>query len=160
MINECNVVYDDDFLPKIKIINKYKKNIDDYQMLLPKLKFLNEEIGLKDLAYEKVYALSCDVYGGLKAFSCVSSGDYKEAEISNRNIAMFLVLTGAESAVLIHNHPSDSFGASDDDVEITHDFIDLCNVLNIRYYGSYIVCKSGYVNINNNQKMDWLGMYK
>lgn len=155
MIKECNIIYDSNNLPKINVLRTYRTSPSEGDSMLPKLKYINEKIKLSDLAYEQIYVISHNMNGDIKAFMCIGSGDYDHCDIFYRNIGMFLLLSGAEGATLIHNHPEDVREQSEDDIEITNEFNDLCDMFNIKSNGSYIFTHSGVTEIPYESFYDW-----
>lgn len=155
MISECNIIYDANNLPKINVLRRYKEPFINGESILPRLKHLNKKIKISDLAYEQVYVVSHNINGDIKAFMCVGSGDYDHCDIFYRNIGMFLLLSGAEKATIIHNHPEDVGVQSEDDIDVTNKFNAICNMFNIIPNGSYIFCHSGIVEIPYEIFYDW-----
>ena len=147
MINEYNVLYDANDVPKINILRSYKDVPKDDSSVLSQLKYLDSKTNLKDLAYEQVYVMSHNINQKLKGFMCVGSGDYDHCDIFFRNIGMFLLLSGAEMASIVHNHPEDVREQSDDDKDLTEKFNSVCDMFNIKSCGSFIVCRSGITQI-------------
>ena len=155
MINECVVVYDSNDLPKINVLRSYRDLPNDNNSILSQLKYLDKKTKLKDLAYEQIYIISHNINGSIKAFMCVGSGDYDHCDIFFRNIGMFLLLSGAEKATIIHNHPENVTDQSSDDVDFTDKFIEICNMFNIKFNGSFIVSHSGITQIPSEIFYDW-----
>lgn len=155
MINECVVVYDSNDLPKINVLRSYRDLPNDNNSILSQLKYLDKKTKLKDLAYEQIYIISHNINGSIKAFMCVGSGDYDHCDIFFRNIGMFLLLSGAEKACIVHNHPEDVREQSDDDIDLTDKFDSICKIFNIKSNGSYIFTRSGITQIPHEFFYDW-----
>lgn len=155
MINECVVIYDSNDLPKINVLRSYRDLPKDNNSILSQLKYLDKKTKLKDLAYEQIYIISHNINGSIKAFMCVGSGDYDHCDIFFRNIGMFLLLSGAEKATIIHNHPENVIDQSSDDVDFTDKFMEICNMFNIKFNGSFIVSHSGITQIPLETFYDW-----
>lgn len=155
MISECSIVYNDHDLPKINVLRTYKDLPSDDSSVLSQLKYLDKKTKLKDLAYEQTYVLSYNINGKLKAFMCVGSGDYDHCDVSLRNIGMFLTLSGAEKASIVHNHPEDVNEQSDDDIDLTNKFSNICQLFNVQFNGSYILTRSGITQIPYESFYDW-----
>ena len=155
MINECNVLYDTNDIPKINFLRSYKDCPVDNSSVLSQLKYIDKKKNLKDLAYEQIYVMSHNMDGSLKAFMCVGSGDYDHCDISFRNVGMFLLLSGAEKATLLHNHPENVKEQSEDDKRLTERFENICNMFSIGSRGSFILSRSGITQIPIEYFYDW-----
>lgn len=155
MINECGIIYDKNDLPKINVLRSYNDKPKDNTSVLSQLKYLDRKTMLKDLAYEQVYVISHNINGNIKAFMCVGSGDYDHCDVFFRNIGMFLLLSGAEKATIVHNHPENVTDQSDDDVDFTDKFIEICSMFNIEFNGSFIASRSGLTQILSEIFYDW-----
>lgn len=155
MINECVVIYDNQDVPKMEVLRRYKDSPQDDTSILSQLKYLDTKKKLKDLAYEQLYVMSFNINGKLKAFMCVGSGDYDHCDVFFRNIGMFLLLSGAEKACIVHNHPEDVREQSDDDIDLTDKFDSICKIFNIKSNGSYIFTRSGITQIPHEFFYDW-----
>jgi len=155
MINEYNVLYDVNDIPKINVLRSYKDAPKDNTSILSQLKYLESKTNLKDLAYEQVYILSHNINQRIKGFMCVGSGDYDHCDIFFRNIGMFLLLSGAEMATIVHNHPEDVREQSTDDEDLTQKFSTVCDMFNIKNCGSYIISRSGITQIPLGVFYDW-----
>lgn len=155
MINECNILYNENDFPVLNVLRSYKDIPQNDTSTLSQLKYLDSKTQIKDLAYEQIYVLSHNINGNLKGFMCVGSGDYDHCDVFFRNIGMFILLSGAEKATLIHNHPENVREQTEEDVEFTNKFCSICNMFNIVYNGSYILCHDGCVQIPIEAFYDW-----
>lgn len=155
MIKECNILYDKNDFPILNTMRSYKDAPKDEDSIISQIKYLDAKTQLKDLAYEQLYVLSHNINGSLKAFMCVGIGDYDHCDVFFRNIGMFLLLSGAEKATLVHNHPENVREQSESDVDFTETFENICNMFNIQCGGSYIVCRDGITIIPNEIFFDW-----
>lgn len=151
----CNIIYDDNFKPELNVIKKKKINIDNYDTIKPKLKLLKDMVALDKLAYEQSYIISCDICSCPKAIMCISSGDFNKSNVYWRNIGMFLLLSGAEQAIIVHNHPANTRGASKDDKGVAIKFMFVCNMFDIIPLGSYVITRNGYTNVADDVLKRW-----
>ena len=78
-----------------------------------------ETVGLKDAAEEYVYAFAFDVKMHLIALFEVSHGTVNASLVSPREIMMRLLMVGASTFAIAHNHPSGDTEPSAEDRILT-----------------------------------------
>ena len=108
---------------------------------------LNEVFRADRQAEEHVWLIAmnirCDVLGIFE----VAHGGADYAHISNREIFIRLLLIGATSFILAHNHPSKSDTASACDIAMTERVERAAQLMNLHFLDHLIVFKGGFVSL-------------
>lgn len=130
------------FLKKINQYNNYTNN-DEKEIV----DFLNENFYMDMLNEEYVYII---VYNtqlipiGVFEFA---HGSDSEAHFSLKTLGTLLLLTGASSFIVAHNHPSGSLVISDDDQDLTNKILQMVDYLDIELTQHFIISKEGFNTI-------------
>ena len=93
---------------------------------------------------EAFYVLSLDTQYGLIKTDLVYRGTINEVHIYPRTIVELVLANNAASVVLSHNHPSGNLVASEADINMTKQLVDLFTGLSIRVLDHVIVSGSRY----------------
>lgn len=107
-------------------------------------RMLNEVFRMNKLSTEMSYVVALDHAKKLKGVCQIGHGDASQVLTSMQNIFTFLLLTGANSFVLAHNHVSEMPIASYDDNIITSKASNLADIFDIEFIGHMIVHPGGY----------------
>lgn len=103
---------------------------------------------------EHSYVVALDSNGFIKAIGLLGVGNITTVICSTRNVAIYLSLMGANSFVMIHNHPSFNLEASADDI-VTKVFLDdFKNVLKMEQKHNLIITPYGFHDIVTNETED------
>ena len=94
-------------------------------------------------AEEHVYLLSLDTRKHILALFDVSHGQVHQCAVNAREIFIRALVSGASSIILVHNHPSGSISASDEDKAFTQRMKDAGDLLGIQLDDSIIISSSG-----------------
>jgi DNA repair protein RadC len=98
-------------------------------------------------AYLVGFNLSMDIIG----IFLISVGSSRKCFFYKKSIATFLVLSGAERFILLHNHPDGTLDVSDDDFASSFYIKSLADILEIEFIDSVIVSRNGWRCINRNE---------
>lgn len=148
MIKLYNIINEP--LPKLNVLcefdidNEPEPNLNDNDM---SIHILRNELNLDKLNAEHLVCVSMDEANAILGFLIVSIGSQSECYIHKRTIAEFVLLTGAEKFIMVHNHPNGVLEASDGDKAGIPYLKEIASLLEIEFDGGYIITNDGYVNI-------------
>lgn len=148
MVPYYEVVRNNHNLPKLlklKEIDFYRDNGGVYEAA----QLLKAEFHLGELNSEYVYLATFDDSWKMSIF-LIGVGTTDECYIYKKKIALDLLLSGADSFCLFHNHPSQRIIASESDLITNNEMKELAALLELDYLGNYIMIKQGYVNVEDN----------
>lgn len=154
MIKRFEIIQDKDSIVQLKCVEIIDISTGDNLRIDDILYIIKECFFLDILNNEHVYVVSTNYCGKIIGTLLVSIGDYKECNVYNRSIAIFLLLSGAKKFALIHNHPDNQVYSSADDVASSMVIDNLGKLLGIDFMGSYIVGKDGWCKVfDENEKI-------
>ena len=149
MINIYDIIQDNDYRPILKCINSIdvdsEKQFDDERTVI----FLKKYLHLNELISEHVYVVCYNLNHSIAGIYCLGIGNYNSCDVYNRNLAIFLLLSGSIYFRLFHNHPNNLLQASDSDIASAQQLEILGNLLEIKFKGSYILTKNTWKNIED-----------
>ena len=97
---------------------------------------------------EKAYIVACEDYddGTSAGYAAMllSIGDDTECYMPYKQAAAFLCLTGADSFILVHNHPDGNPHYSDGDKEVGEEYIQFAEMMKCRLLDNVIISSGGY----------------
>ena len=108
-------------------------------------KMLNEIFKMDSLITELSYVIALDHANNPKGVCRIGQGDASETPTSMQNIFTFLLLTGANAFVLVHNHISEMPEASESDRMITSKTNIFANMFDMEFIGHMIINPNGYI---------------
>ena len=139
-ICEYNTRLNEDRLPILAESRKYeidgRKRYERPYMLA---ELAANTVGLKDAAEEYIYAFAFDVKMHLIALFEVGHGTVNQSLASPREIMMRLLMVGATTFALAHNHPSGDTSPSAQDVQLTDRLKQVGVLLNVPLMDHVIV---------------------
>lgn len=147
MICQYSIIQDNEYLPKLKIEKEFTNNNFDINSVPEVIDYFYNVVDCGKYFNEYAWVVSCDISNRVKGFSCVSIGDYNKSYFYSRTVMTFLLLTGAEKAIFIHNHPNKEPHRSDADVEVMQKHLELCNMFGLVFGGDYIVSNGTYTDV-------------
>ena len=95
------------------------------------VKMLNDLFYMDRLAEERIYVLAMDKRSHPVGVFLVSKGTVSASVLTPREVFIRLLLCGATSFVIIHNHPSGDPTPSNDDRFITKRFVEVSKMVGI-----------------------------
>lgn len=156
MIHVYNVIKDPN--PQLNIVSTIDEDpcgvydgrdpYDDYEVVLMILK---EHLKMDKLSAEHLVCVGME-YGDIKGILISAIGNHKEVPIYHRNLVDFLVLTGSESFIIVHNHPNGILEASEGDKQTVRVFKELAETLGVEFGGDYIITTEGFLNIETGNR--------
>ena len=130
--------------------------------------FLKEEYDVEHLTEEHSFVFAIKGSKMLGVYP-MSKGTDGNCDMSPRMIFKFLLLVGANSFIIAHNHPNGNSYMSQDDYEITCDIIKAAKFMDIEFVDHVIIGKDDYSlikedviemqNMNCTNVMDYYEIY-
>lgn len=148
-IPKLNVVQEFDILDDEPICKEYGDNEVGIYLI-------REALHLDRLNAEHLICEAIDDGGHILGLLIVSIGSQSECYIHKRTIAEFVLLTGAESFIIVHNHPNNVLEASEADKATVKDLKELASLLEVEFGGDYVITKDGFVNIETGVVRDMI----
>ena len=159
-IVEYKIIRDDLRHPKLEVRHEYKWNGKDFKSYNNIVQMMKDCFDMHRLNEEYVYVLSFDFDLNLLGVFELSHGTTKMSLIENKELYTFLLLSGAEEFIVLHNHPSGVLEISDEDKNITSNVNAFSAIMNIKMLESIIISKKGYKLIMDEQLKGFREMYK
>ncbi len=110
-------------------LNSYKKIVD----------FFNHTFYMNLADEEYVYILSLDTQMQPIGIFQVSHGTATTSHCGRREIALFLILSGANNFILLHNHPSGVVKMSGDDMASINEIQEVATTLGVNYVQDLVI---------------------
>ena len=110
-------------------LNSYKKIVD----------FFNHTFYMNLTDEEYVYILSLDTQMQPIGIFQVSHGTASTSYCNKREVALFLVLSGANNFILLHNHPSGVVKMSEDDMASINEIQKVATTLGVNYVQDLVI---------------------
>ena len=107
-------------------------------------RMLNEVFRMNKLSTEMSYVIALDHAKNPKGICKIGQGDANATPTSMQNIFTFLLLSGAYSFILIHNHVSKMPNPSPEDKTITMRAGMFANMFDMEFIGHMIIHPEGY----------------
>ena len=152
-VNEYRIVHEENYgIPKLKLSHTYETRYNN-QPSCEELSYMLDEI--YDLSYcneEYMYVISMDTNFHIKGIYEAGHGDCGSVPVYSRELFIFLLLTGAESFVCVHNHPNGMLEASDGDKNWTATMKMVANILHMNFLDHVIVTEDGVISIIEESK--------
>ena len=143
-INEYVVVKNKHNHPELEKTNCYEWD-GDLAYMDEVHRMFNEVFRLNRLSTEMSYVVAFDHKKHPKGVCQIGHGDANQTSTSMQNIFTFLMLAGANSFVVAHNHVSNMPEASIEDKLVTTRITTLANMFDIEFVGHMIINPMGYV---------------
>lgn len=135
--------------PKLKTTHTYKSNLEKISNCYDIADLLDEIFDLSYCNEEYMYVVSMDTGGHIKGIFELGHGDYEKVPGFNRELYIFLLLSGAEAFYIAHNHPNGVLEPSKGDMECTNLMIMCANVLHIEFLDHLILTEDDCIGIKN-----------
>lgn len=145
MINIYDIGRNDDLLPQLVKVGSYnvERKITSENSTL--IDFIHNHMKVNQYDNEHLYLIAMDMYDRALGVFLLGIGDYQGCEVSKRNIAECLVLSGARHFLLVHNHPDGALALSDGDLQFTNDVQELAELFGIVFIGSFVITDNGII---------------
>lgn len=155
MIYEYMIYRNNDNIVSLKPTKELDLNQEDYYSCEDTLYILYDfyDIDISDI--EMSFVIAMDYKGHPIGIYRVSIGDYKSCNLYLRTIGIFILLTGARSFIVCHNHPNRTTDPSNEDVLNKMSISQLASLLDIEFEGSFIITREGYLEIDKKEFETW-----
>ena len=153
IVTEYKVIKRKYGIPQLKIKQNFETKYEgqpDYELLC---EMLDEMYDLSWLNDEYVYVISMDTGFHIKGVYELGHGNYNTVSAYNRELFIFLLLTGAEQFVIVHNHPNGELEASESDKLCVINMNMCAKILNLKFAESIIVTEEGFLCIKSELDM-------
>ena len=140
---------DENYMPHLKIIKeKHIIHNSGDDLIYNTVESLCLATDIRHFHREACYLSTYDYENCLIGLFPVCVADFTESRISSRVLATFLLLSGAFSFAVFHNHPVDCRTPSIGDKQTSRLYADIAGMLKIRYLGSYIITMNGWASVD------------
>ena len=119
------------------------------------INFFNESYFMNQLDEEYVYIISLNCQMKLLGVFQLSHGNWFQTDIKMRELGIFLLLTGAERFIIIHNHPNGSCQPSEGDFKITNKMNEFSDLIDIQLLQHYVIGKDDWDGIIYDEDEDY-----
>ena len=120
-------------LPQLYKVNKFSVTKEELESYGNIVNMLNKNLKVDKLSSENIYALSL-TYGMIpRGIIHVSSGKCDSCDVNIRDLAIGLLLTGAEQFICFHNHPGGNREISVSDLKLTEQYRTLGKIIGIEF---------------------------
>lgn len=106
---------------------------------------LNEVFRMNRLSTERAYVVAFDHVTNIKGICQIGQGDINSTPTPSQNVFTFLLLSGAYSFIVVHNHVSNIPEPSKEDKINTAQFQIISNFLDLKFLGHMIINPNGYI---------------
>lgn len=138
MLKEKEILHwDSDF-------STYKRMVD----------FLNKNFEMDHLEEEYVYIISFNCQFIPQGVFQLSHGTADNALIGMRELAIFLLLSGANKFIAAHNHPNGIKDISEDDFCVTNKMREMANAIGVKFLQHFTIGNDGYDTCIDNGEDD------
>lgn len=104
---------------------------------------------LRDLQHEEFYVGFLNNSKVLTGYKKISSGGSTATIVEPSEVIRYAILNGANSIILVHNHPSGYLKESQADVSLTKRICDAGRLLGIPIVDHIIIAGDGYISLRN-----------
>lgn len=141
-------------LPELYIIKRIRFELDRINSFNQVVSLFVNKLRLNYAANENVY-MFCYLNDGTPIGICeVSKGGIKSSFCSMNIIGRYILLTGCDKFILIHNHPDNNCKPSGNDLLVTNNVMEVANLLEVNMEEHLIICRKGWFCILNERGFD------
>ena len=101
---------------------------------------------------EMILSVMLTVKNDLIGVETVSIGSIVSTTITPRDVFKSAILANAVAIIVCHNHPSGDLTASNEDIELTNQFVKAGELLGIKVLDHLIVSSQGYISLRDYHK--------
>lgn len=150
-IREYKIIHDELKHPKLWEAHVYNWNGNNFSSYDNIVKMINHCFRMSKLNEEYVYVLSFNYHLDLLGVFELSHGTTKTSWMNTKELYCFLLLTGADQFIVVHNHPNGDLNISEDDYQVSSNINAFSTLLNFNMIESIIVSNKGYCLIKKDQ---------
>lgn len=152
MIKEYEIDYSEQ-IPKLKMIAEYDFNEDMTDIGMIALFFM-ECLKVDEEPMEHIYIIAYDSKDNLIGVHKIADGDFNSANLDNKKIITFLILSGGTQFLVEHNHPNGNSTPSQGDKFADGSLKTLSMMFNLHYLGGLVVAEGEYSVINGQENIE------
>lgn len=153
-VSEYRAIMDENRMPVLRETSSYCCDNEKMYNAPDKIvAFVNEVFQMDSLCEESMYMLAFDNKHHLLGVFEVSHGIVNASFARGREIFMRLLLVGAASFVLVHNHPSGDVTPSKEDITVVKTITDLSKLMEITFDDNIIVGRNRYYSFREEGRM-------
>ncbi len=115
--------------------------------------FLNEYADASELPNEKTWLFCFNHASRLIGFSEMTQGVGGAAMFDIKRTLQTALMTGAEGITIAHNHPSGGNEPSSEDIQVTNQFKQACDIIGITLMDHVIVSYKGYYSFRERGRL-------
>ncbi len=141
-----DAIINDDNLPELITVREF--DYDERGGRSHVLEILKNEIHLNKLATEHVFMVCFNPAWKMSIF-LISTGTTMHADVSMNKMATYLLLSGAKSFSIYHNHTTQILEPSENDIRLSEAVESIADLLELDFLGSYILTKEGCINTDD-----------
>lgn len=116
--------------------------------------FFNENFYMNKLNEEYMYVVSLNCQMKPLGVFQISHGNWFCTDLKMRELGIFLLLTGAECFILIHNHPTGNCQPSKGDFEITNKAQKFASLIDIDLLQHYVIGEDDWDGVIYDEEYD------
>ena len=116
--------------------------------------FFNQVFETEYLEEEYVYVMSFNCQMIPQGVFELSHGSADTSIIKMRELAIFLLLSGANKFIVVHNHPNGSKDVSVNDINITRKIQEMANFIEVDFLQHFTIGNDGYDTCIDNEEND------
>lgn len=139
--------------PMLKEKEKIQWN-SDFSTYDKIIDFLNKTFEMEYLEEEYVYIISFNCQMIPQGVFELSHGTADTSIIKMRELAIFLLLSGANKFIIAHNHPNGTKHASANDINITRKIQEMANFIEVDFLQHFTIGNDGYDTCIDNGEDD------
>lgn len=109
--------------------------------------YMEQIFEMSEQEVEYVYCMVVDNSKRIKSVCLNNKGDIAHVDIDLSGLIIYLAITAAQGFAIFHNHPNQTWNASEDDVNTDALLANIGHLLNIEYLGFYIVGSTYYTRV-------------
>ena len=140
-------------LPMLKEKEKIQWN-SDFSSYDKMVDFFNQVFETEYLEEEYVYVMSFNCQMIPQGVFELSHGSADTSIIKMRELAIFLLLSGANKFIVVHNHPNGSKDVSVNDINITRKIQEMANFIEVDFLQHFTIGNDGYDTCIDNEEND------
>ena len=131
-------------IPQLYEIKNINVNEKDFEYDSKIVSIMNDELKMNKLSSEHIYALGLTYGLYPRGIVQVSVGKCDGCVCNIRDLAIGLLLIGAEQFMVFHNHPGFNCEITQDDINLTGRFRSLSNIIGIEFIRHIMITKDIY----------------
>lgn len=153
-INLWNLINDENDMPKLNVINSIDYIPDGEELLRPydTIPILCKLSQMHKALAENIYMATYNHYGDLIGFFHIATGFMNQVKASDRIKATCILLSGAFSFEIFHNHCIDDLTPSEGDKNTIHLEKAFASFIETEYLADYIITRNGWICVNTEEE--------